>query len=265
MSEKLDLWDEYGVPVESCPKSYRVTSSGNVYRFESRYKKWVKCAVMRDIDSAYVDVEGRWCELSHMVASHFVENPLNFNYVGYRDGDCYNCDADNLFWTDASCSGTFWEGCRDGWFCVDLYCGRTEHIYNCKDAVAIYPSDYEFMPEIGVEYPIINITKSMKVLENVIDNNDGIDPAKIKFVDSREKAYCDVTESEWVLAGVRIIEDDNGRKVTVPNGRIFFGDKALRNVTDNMMMAMFGRIPSNVRILKFEIIKDNPDDEFWKL
>lgn len=41
---------------------------------------------------------GRHVRLATLVAKHFVPNPSEFNFIGYKDGNRLNCSADNLEW-----------------------------------------------------------------------------------------------------------------------------------------------------------------------
>lgn len=41
---------------------------------------------------------GRHVRLATLVAKHFVPNPDDNDFIGYKDGDRMNCSADNLMW-----------------------------------------------------------------------------------------------------------------------------------------------------------------------
>lgn len=249
--------------MEYFPKRYAVSNDGNVFRYDKNHDKWVKCATMRDIDGVYVEIDGRWMSLSYEIASHFIDNPLNYNSVGYKDGDCYNTCADNLFWCDGYFSGVCWNGVKDGWFCIDIYDTRSGFIYRDGDIALIYPADYEFMPSLDVEYPIINVSKSLKVLKDVTEENDGIDPAKITFTHKEVKGYDEMTQEDWERAGVTVTNSDGELTAYVGNGRVFKGEDALKNAVENMLMSTFGCIPAKLCIFKFKITKDDPTDDFW--
>lgn len=263
-SKKLQFWDEEIYPFDDLlPKNYGLTKSGKVMRWDNTYKVWLVCEHCRGENGIMVRIgaPNNLFGLQYSIASCFVPNPHNFGSVEYKDGDCYNCNADNLFWNDHSTNGTFREGVCDGYICFDGRQSHLEYIRGGKKILFIYPSDYEFMPELGKEYPICYSTRCLKKgidLERLKYNRDN---GVIKFTKSTEKYYKDVDNNEWKNNGVRIGETSDGSPcASVTRGRTFWGEDSLKNVTDNLMMSMFGRIPERVSILEFEYIENKQDE-----
>lgn len=258
----LEDWEEMAVPMEFFPTSYRVSRNGNIYRWEKMYLKWVKCETFRFQGGVSVKVDRNWWSLAEKIANHFVPNPLNFGTVAFKDGDYYNCKADNLFWCDNSTSGTFREGACDGFMCFDVKQNHLGMIRSGKKTLFLYPLDYEFLPELGKEYPICYSTRCLK---------QGIDKNALKY--NRDKGTIKITKirgisnydsldlDDFIDNGIIDAIHPNGNSyTTVHNGRVFYGDDSISNASNNLMMSMFGRIPEQVIILEFEY-KENKQDE----
>lgn len=260
--ERLEDWGEMAVPMEFFPNSYRVSRSGYIYRWEKMFLKWVRCETFRYDGGVSVKVDRNWWSLAEKVATHFVPNPLNFGTVGFKDGNYLNCRADNLFWCDNSTSGTFREGACGGYMCFDARQNHLGLIRTGEKKLFIYPSDYEFMPELGKVYPICYSTRCLKYGLDKEKLNSNRDKGFIKFKKFRDiKSYDDIDLDEYAENGIIDVINPNGNSyTTVYNGRIFFGDDSINEASDNLMMSMFGRIPERVSILEFEY-KENKQDE----
>lgn len=252
--EILEDWGELAVPMELYPKSYRVSKEGNVFRWEKKFLKWVKCETFKFQGGISVKIDKNWWSLAEQIANHFVPNPLNFGTVGFKDGNCYDCSADNLFWCDNSTSGTFREGACGDFMCFDARQNHIGIIRTGEKKLFIYPSDYEFMPEIGKEYPICYSTRCLKLGLDKGALGRNRDKGVITFTKVRDiKIYDDIDLDEAEENGIIDVINREGKLYsTVNNGRVFYGDNSINEALDNLFMSMFGRIPERVSILEFK-------------
>lgn len=256
MSETLKLWNKGAVPFDYFPKTHRISKDGSVFRWDKKCEKWVKLETLRDDDGIYVNIDKSWWNLAREVADHFVPNPDNFGAVGYKDGDLYNCNAENLFWTDGITSSTYREGVIGDKFYIDPKQGHFQKIVNGNKTCAIYPVDYEFMPELDKWYKIYPSKTSLKLIDIEKDTSAPLGMIRFPKETYMGTVYHDYrfpTYPNWVRNGMELHYDNKGEMWFMERyGRCYSGERGYEKVRDNLMRAMFGCIPRQVVILKLE-------------
>ena len=87
-------------PIDGYSDTYEVSNTGKV-RSVKRNKllkpqtntKWQYQQVM-----LWKNCHAKLHYIHRLVATAFEDNPNNYHYVKFIDGDCHNCNADNLYW-----------------------------------------------------------------------------------------------------------------------------------------------------------------------
>lgn len=108
---KAEWIDPERVPLQGYP-GYFITRAGVVYKKDRIIKP-----LFRKDKSLIVRIrwggKEKFFGLAKLVATHFIPNPQNHQYIIFKDRDNHNCHAHNIAWVDAE-TFTFYCGIHEG-------------------------------------------------------------------------------------------------------------------------------------------------------